>query len=309
MGPVSGWSGEAYGRERGAAAARLRTLGREWGIAAWLLVVVATAGASAWHAAAADSPVSLAGVLLAAVAVGVVRLPRLWLVAALAALWVLVGVAGRLGAGGSSAYVVTAMAAATAMSAVVHAVRRRDRRDLAAARRALEATTVEDRLTGLLNRRGLALLAAPILDGVRRRGDALHCHVVEVDGFHEVSGVLGVTAANDVVVALAEALKASTRGTDVVARWTPQVFVVVGPGPGMRPAELDRRVRCQLALHPPVDPRTWVPRLVVGTAVLAPWDEGSLDSVLDEATEAVRRRRAVRESGAPATPGADAGRW
>ena len=75
------------------------------------------------------------------------------------------------------------------------------------------------------------------------RATPSHCIFVDIDGLKQVNDALGHAVGDEVIVAVAEALRAATRATDVVARWGGDEFCVVGPGPGMAPLELERRVR------------------------------------------------------------------
>lgn len=191
-------------------------------------------------------------------------------------------------------------AAAMLVSAVATAfIRRHDinrlnsaRRDLAAA----EAGSVLDKLTGLANRQGLLLLAGPMLEQARRKGDAVHCVVVAVDGLNVVTESMGPEAGDDILVAVSGALRAVTRSTDVVGRWDTNELCVVGPGAGMSLTEIERRVRDRLRDDPPVDPASWEPKVTAGSAVLAPWDEGDLSGLVRKANVESHARRALRST-------------
>ena len=138
---------------------------------------------------------------------------------------------------------VVGMCGATLLSLVVNHLRRCERPRARASRAAAEAAAVRDHLTGLANRRGLAMVGGQMVEQARRQGDAVHCIFVDIDGLKRVNDALGHAVGDEVIVAVAEALRAATRATDVVARWGGDEFCVVGPGPGMAPLELERRVR------------------------------------------------------------------
>jgi diguanylate cyclase (GGDEF)-like protein len=158
--------------------------------------------------------------------------------------------------------------------------------------------TVQDPLTGLANRKGLAMLAEPILESARRRGDAVYCVFVDVDGLSRINTARGHGAGDEVLLAVADALSRSTRGTDAVARWGDDEFVVVGPGTGLPPLEIERRVRNLCREAAGVDPSAWQPRISAGGAVLEPWDEGDVDSLLRQAGREMHVRRALRREAA-----------
>jgi diguanylate cyclase (GGDEF)-like protein len=169
------------------------------------------------------------------------------------------------------------------------------------ARAHAEAAMVEDPLTGLANRKGLAMLAEPILQAARRRGDAVYCVFVDVDGLTQVNADRGRRAGDDVLLAVADALGRSTRGTDAVARWGDDEFAVVGPGTGLPPLEIERRVRARLRETPGVDRSSWQPRISAGRAVLEPWDEGDVDGLLRQAGREMHVRRSLRREAATPT--------
>jgi diguanylate cyclase (GGDEF)-like protein len=184
-----------------------------------------------------------------------------------------------------------------AAAVVTLAVRRRAVQaadDLRHARGHARDATVQDALTGLVNRKGLAMLAEPVLESARRRGDAVYCVFVDVDGLGRVNAERGQRGGDEVLLAVADALTRSTRGTDAVARWGDDEFVVVGPGTGLPPLEIERRVRSRCREAAGVDPAAWQPRISAAGAVLEPWDDGDLDSLLRQAGREMNVRRALR---------------
>lgn len=225
-----------------------------------------------------------------------------WL-AAMSALAATTGLAG--GAWGSATVVLVLGAAAGGAARVA---RRRTLAALLAAEEAVRATAVTDPLTGLANHRGLALVGAQIVETARRQGDAVHCVLLAVEGLRELHAAGGRGARDEVVLVVAEVLRSATRATDVVARWSGDEFVVVGPGPGGGAAELERRVRDRLAGAPAGAPECWTGTVLAAGAVLAPWDAGTLSTLLDSADEAIYARQslraAARRADAPG-PGAD----
>ena len=181
--------------------------------------------------------------------------------------------------------------------ALAVAIRRRFGRERGETERALafaHDVAVHDTLTGLPNRRGLALLGAQILESAHRRGDAVYCVFIDIDGLAGVNAQLGHSAGDDVLLTVAEGLRRSTRATDAVARWGDDEFVVVGPGTGLAPLEMERRIRAHCLEHSSVDRNTWQARVSAGGSVLEPWDEGSIETILRLADREMRLRRALR---------------
>jgi diguanylate cyclase (GGDEF)-like protein len=238
-------------------------------------------------------------VILAALAlIGPSLLSTRWVVGVIYTVWVgwLAGLAaadlpewplGWFGAGG----IVTVAAVAASVS------RRRMAERLADLTATAASTSVRDPMTGLANRQGLSMLGQQIVENARRSGDAVHCVYVDIDQLRHVNEVAGHEAGDDVVVAVADALRSITRATDVVARWGGDEFCVVGPGPGMSPMELERRLRERVLLSAPVPLDVWEPKVCAGGSMLAPWDSGTLDTLLGKADQEMYLRRALRRGG------------
>ena len=211
--------------------------------------------------------------------------------------------AGASSAGRLAGWLVPGLAL-VAVAAVAVVVRRRLRHERAEVERAVafaHDVAVHDPLTGLTNRRGLALLGGQILESARRRGDAVYCIFVDVDGLARVNEELGHDCGDDVLLTVAEGLRRSTRATDAVARWGDDEFVVVGPGTGLAPLEMERRIRAHCVEHTSIDRRIWQARVSAGGSVLEPWDDGTVDTMLRLADREMHLRRALRrEAGAPA---------
>jgi diguanylate cyclase (GGDEF)-like protein len=193
------------------------------------------------------------------------------------------------------------LGSAGAVAFVVHARLESGRHEVERALAFAQDATVHDPLTGLANRKGLGMLGAQILETARRRGDAVYCMFLDVDGLARVNTELGHASGDEVLLTVSEALTSSTRATDAVARWGDDEFVVVGPGTGLAPLEMERRVRARCLENSPVPREKWGARISAGGAVLEPWDDGDVDSLLRQADREMHLRRALRrEAAAPA---------
>ncbi len=235
-------------------------------------------------------------VMLVLVGAGAVLLSLRWLAAVLYLTWGAWGVGAFLvGASPQWPHFAVGMGVATLLSFGVNHLRRANVRELATARSAADAAAVRDHLTGLANRRGLAMVGGQMVEQARRQGDAVHCIFIDIDGLKRVNDALGHAIGDEVIVAVAEALRAATRGTDVVARWGGDEFCVVGPGPGMAPLELERRVRDGVVLTDDVPAEVWPVRVSAGGAMLAPWDSGTLETLLGKADQEIYLRRSLRK--------------
>lgn len=187
-----------------------------------------------------------------------------------------------------------ALAAALVLAELSRSREVHQRRETARALSHARDVAVADPLTGLANRHGLRLLGGQILNTARRRGDAVYCVFLDVDGLAQVNASLGRSGGDEVLLAVAEALRATTRATDVTARWGDDEFVVVGPGTGLPSLEIERRVRAHCIEHGGIDRRVWQPRVSAGSYLLEPWDDDALDAVLHLADRDMQVRRALR---------------
>jgi diguanylate cyclase (GGDEF)-like protein len=265
------------------------------------LTLVLVSGEPVWTSLAAVGAAALGmgrltGVWLAAVlsALGVAWVVGLVLAVLESPLWV---VRDTLTWGGQGAALV--IGASLGVMAVRHASR--DRREVQRALEFAHDVTVHDPLTDLANRRGLDLLGEQILESARRRGDAVYCVFLDVDGLGRVESRLGQSGTDEVLLTVADALRHTTRKTDAVAHWGHGEFVVVGPGTGLAPQEMERRIRAQCSEHSTIDRSIWHARVSAGGAVLEPWDDGTIDSLLRQANREMHLRRALRrEAGVPA---------
>ncbi|WP_432540920.1 hypothetical protein [Kineococcus sp. SYSU DK002] len=206
------------------------------------------------------------------------------------------------------ALVAVSVVAAVLAVALVVAVRahREAERSAQALLSALETArdeSVHDAVTGLLNRRGLALVGEQVLESARRAGGAVHACLVEVSPGVQLGGA--PASAEEVRArreadwaAAAAALRGATRTSDVVAHEGEGRFIVLGPGAGLHAQELERRVRVWLAQGRLAGGGDQPARLGVeaGAAVLAPWDEGGVGDLLVRAGQALSQRRALRRS-------------
>lgn len=266
------------------------------------LVVLVLAN-SVGHMVLVGEPRQTSNVMLVIVGAGAVLLSLRWLLAVLYLTWGAWTI-GAFVVGPSEVWphYVVGLASATLVSLAVNHLRRTSVRDLAESRASAAAAAVRDHLTGVSNRRGLAMMGTQLVEQARRQGDAVHCIFVDIDGLKMVNDALGHAAGDEVIVAVADALRSATRATDIVARWGGDQFCVVGPGPGMSPLELERRVRDGVARHEPVPAEVWPVRVSAGGSMLAPWDAGTLETLLGKADQEMYLRRSLRRERKAPTP-------
>ncbi|GAA3623976.1 hypothetical protein GCM10022223_46240 [Kineosporia mesophila] len=188
--------------------------------------------------------------------------------------------------------------AAGALATAVRGARTSAAMALVDAHRQVMEQSVKDPLTGVANRKGLELVARPMIDLARRQGHAVHALVVDVDTLRGINEEHGIKDGDAVLVAVAEALLAATRATDVVARWGGDEFVMIGPGTGTSPLEMERRIRSHLAEKVKLPREVWQGRVSAGIATLVPWDADELEGLLERAIQDLSLRRSLKRRAA-----------
>jgi diguanylate cyclase (GGDEF)-like protein len=253
------------------------------------------AGNALLHLALTQEARETSNVMLTVVALGAALLAAPWavgMVGATVAAWIVIA-ATRL-QDQPILHWVLGMVAAILLGAAINLTRRRGLDQLDAALTAAQAAAVHDDLTGLLNRRGLMLLGPALVASGRRAGNAVYASFVDVDGLKLVNDRGGHAAGDAVLTSVADALASVVRAGDVVARFGGDEFCVLGQGPGAAPVDLERRIGERLQEEPPVPTSLWPSKVSVGGAMLAPWDEGNLETLLAAADREMYRRRALR---------------
>ncbi|HEY8878388.1 MAG TPA: diguanylate cyclase [Roseateles sp.] len=129
--------------------------------------------------------------------------------------------------------------AVAALTARLSRIRRRlseQREELARALAQLQAIATRDELTGLPNRRQMqALMDQELMRALRHPHDFCIA-LVDLDHFKRVNDAHGHAAGDAVLRAFAQGGQTAMRGTDVLARWGGEEFLVLMPDTAMPPA-------------------------------------------------------------------------
>ncbi len=101
--------------------------------------------------------------------------------------------------------------------------------DLREAARRLKELAITDVLTGVFNRRKFNELALAELGRSDRYSQPLSLFILDIDHFKAVNDTYGHEAGDQVLTGIADLLCAGLRGTDSLARWGGEEFVVLSP--------------------------------------------------------------------------------
>jgi len=112
----------------------------------------------------------------------------------------------------------------------------------------LEQVAGTDKLTGAWNRRRIEECVRSEMDRLNRYDQPLSLLVVDIDHFKAINDQHGHGAGDQVLQAVTALLQSRLRGTDALARWGGEEFVVVCPNTGRSTAALlAERLRGQIA--------------------------------------------------------------
>jgi diguanylate cyclase (GGDEF)-like protein len=180
-------------------------------------------------------------------------------------------------------------------------------REIERLRAELAEEAVRDPLTGLHNRRQLDRALAA--DRRSRVGDLESAVVVvDIDRFKDVNDRFGHAAGDEVLKAVADVLRRSTRDGDTVARMGGEEFVLVLPGAGAgQAAERAEEIRrdCAGLLHV-LGGETVTVTVSAGVAA-GPLGGAASDALLDAADRALYAAKAAGRNRVVATAAGD--RW
>jgi diguanylate cyclase (GGDEF)-like protein len=139
----------------------------------------------------------------------------------------------------------------------------------------LRALAMTDALTGLYNRRAFFLLAEHQWQAVLRRKSTLLLFFLDIDGFKEINDTWGHKEGDHALQVLADVLRESFRGTDVIARMGGDEFAVVCEASAVSQSTIEQRLDSMVRQANQVEGRKFQLSLSVGMLVC----EGSLSAL------------------------------
>jgi diguanylate cyclase (GGDEF)-like protein len=147
----------------------------------------------------------------------------------------------------------------------------------------LEAASVTDSLTGLLNRRGLRSMGERQITASTRTGKGFTLMFLDVDGMKAINDKRGHAAGDRALVQVAALLRGVFRATDLLSRLGGDEFVVVAvDATDSEGAESIERLRESLRRHN-LDTENAALALSIGTARFEPTAATTLEQLIAEA--------------------------
>jgi diguanylate cyclase (GGDEF)-like protein len=149
----------------------------------------------------------------------------------------------------------------------------------------LRMLSLSDGLTGLYNRRGLFALGEHALRSARRRAKGLGVIVVDVDGLKDINDRFGHAQGDEALRAVADAIRASIRESDVVGRVGGDEFVVLAEDEPDVTRDLVARLRRRTARCNEKHGRPFRLSLSIGAVDWEPGDPVTLQELIERASQ------------------------
>jgi diguanylate cyclase (GGDEF)-like protein/PAS domain S-box-containing protein len=160
----------------------------------------------------------------------------------------------------------------------------------------LHTLSLRDELTGLYNRRGFAMLAEQQLKVARRTGEDLAIAFMDVDDLKLLNDACGHSAGDLALHAVGQAMRATFRDADVVARQGGDEFVALVVGSGdLDEASLVSRLNARLVDCAAAENLPCAIRLSLGLVRFDPSRPETLKELLARADAAMYERKRSRQ--------------
>jgi len=164
----------------------------------------------------------------------------------------------------------------------------------------LRELSLTDELTGLRNRRGFNVVGPKVLAMVDRQLLSANVAYLDIDNMKQLNDSLGHSAGDAALQAVAAALRAVTRRSDVAARIGGDEFVVLTLGLDERDrAAIERRIRSHLASAQSVAEVGHKVEVSIGWAAHMPDESSTLEDLVNQADLEMYRSKASKSAGEP----------
>lgn len=149
-----------------------------------------------------------------------------------------------------------------------------------------------DELTGLLNRRGFAIVASKMLGQSARHNRELSVLMIDSDNLKQINDKHGHKAGDNLLMMLVRIIQGQLRETDILTRYGGDEFVVLLPEAGATGAfEVAERIRESIS-RTTLDLEGNSARLTVSMGIATyPLDGRTLDALVDNADKAMYKAK------------------
>jgi len=148
-----------------------------------------------------------------------------------------------------------------------------------------------DHLTGLLNRRGIAVAMRPLTYLARRNGHPVGVMMIDLDDFKAINDTFGHPAGDKVLVLVTQLMRCRLRASDIVGRYGGEEFLaVLTPTDPQHLAEIAENLRRAVEANPIGEIHATIS---IGTAyaVLRDDVEKDLDELIHQADQALLKAK------------------
>ncbi len=149
-----------------------------------------------------------------------------------------------------------------------------------------------DVLTGVLTRQGVLTLSAQVRRVAQRDGRPMFLMIVDIVALDRANKDFGTGYGDDLLRATVDVIKASSRDSDLLGRWSGDEFVLLGVGDEASIDALTTRIDQGVAQSPVAVGKPPL-RVSIGTAIGAPQD--ALDTFIETAMAELDKAEAAAD--------------
>jgi diguanylate cyclase (GGDEF)-like protein len=160
----------------------------------------------------------------------------------------------------------------------------------------LQALSLTDELTGLINRRGLTTLLGQEIKRANRLNMGFSVIYMDLDNLKEINDEYGHKAGDSMLVEITRIIKEVFRDSDIMARIGGDEFVVVPIDGEVDVGEMIRRLKEVFKERKKTYERPFSLSVSMGTAYYNPLSPATVDELLNEADAAMYAMKKAKQS-------------
>jgi len=173
----------------------------------------------------------------------------------------------------------------------------KDVHDLKQMEEKLRNLSLTDELTGLYNRRGFFTMVEPLLKLAKRNKTLLYMLYADLDNLKGINDALGHHEGDQVIVDTANILKATFRGTDIIARIGGDEFVIIPIASKKDDAEKGTiRFKDRIHKHNKKANRSYTLSISMGMSCFDPGSPLTIDDLLKQAEKLMYEEKLLKQT-------------